>query len=132
MAKKFDINMDSFNTPNNMDSIYAGNTPIEVETPLKAESIKANRGIKNNENKKEDHTKNNGINKKDNYTLNIKIDSDLEDYFKNILWINRKTKSQYVNDLIRKEMLEKLELKENATYEEVQDKWQEYKSVNNI
>lgn len=129
MSKSFSIDMNTFNAPNNMDSIYAGNKPIEVETKTKADTQKKEVDKKEN---KIDHKKNNGINKNDNYTLNIKIDSDLEDYFKNILWVNRKTKSQYVNDLIRKEMLETLGLKENATYEEVQEKWQEYKRVNNI
>ncbi len=129
MSKSFSIDVSTFNAPNNMDSIYAGNKPVEVEIEKKEDIQKKEYHKKEN---KKDHTKNNGINKNDNYTLNIKIDSDLEDYFKNILWVNRKTKSQYVNDLIRKEMLETLELKKNATYEEVQEKWQEYKRVNNI
>lgn len=125
MSKSFNINMDNFNQVNNMDSIYAGNTPVEpVSTPAPKKAHK--------ETTKKDFKKNNGINKKDNYCFAFKIDSDLEDYIKNILWINRKTKTEYINDLIRDDMKKRLELKQNASNEEIQAKWGEYKRVNNI
>lgn len=133
MSKKnFNIDINSFSSINDMDSIYAGNTPTEtapiIETPKK--EVKNKTKIKNND--KIDHKKTNGTNKKDNYSITFKIDADIEDYLKNILWINRKTKNQYVNDLIRDDMIKRLKLKNNATYDELQTAWEDYKKANNI
>ena len=133
MSKKsFNVNVNDFNSTNDMDSIYAGNTPnIEQPAPVK---IKNDTKVKTNPKKSDkiDHKKTNGTNKKDNCSITFKIDADIEDYLKNILWINRKTKNQYVNDLIRADMLKLLNLKANATYEEIQTAWEEYKKANNI
>ena len=64
--------------------------------------------------------------------MKVKIDADIEDYLKNILWINRKNKNQYVNDLIREDMLKRLNLDADATYEIIQKEWDKYKKANNI
>ena len=136
MSKSFNVDITSFNNTNDMDSIYAGNTPAET-TPAIVETKKESK-IKEITNKNDiiDHTKtkdNKGrVNKKNNYSITFKIDADIEDYLKNILWINRKTKNQYVNDLIRADMIKRLNLREDATYEETQKAWDKYKKANNI
>lgn len=85
-----------------------------------------------------DKRKVNGKNKKDNYTISFKIDSDIEDYLKNIMWVNfiesrlETNMNKYVNDLIRQEMYKLLELDKNAKVEEVNSKWYEYKRKNNL
>lgn len=136
MSKSFNVDLTSFNNTNDMDSIYAGNTPVET-TPAVVETKKESKP-KTNTKKSDtiDHTKtrdNKGrINKTNNYSITFKIDADLEDYLKNILWVNRKNKNQYVNDLIRADMLKLLNLSDNATYEETQKAWDKYKKANNI
>jgi hypothetical protein len=135
MSKNFSVDVNSFTAINDMDNIYAGATPTEpiksvepVEIAPKTEKIKTN--SKNSD--KIDHKKTNGTNKKDNYSITFKIDADIEDFLKNILWINRKTKNQYVNDLIRADMIKLLKLSDNASYEEIQKAWDKYKKANNI
>lgn len=125
MSKSFNVDLTSFNNTNDMDSIYAGNTPVETKKISKP---------KTNTKKSDtiDHKKTNGTNKKDNYSITFKIDADIEDYLKNILWINRKTKNEYVNDLIRADMIKRLNLREDATYNEIQTAWDKYKKANNI
>ena len=107
MSKSFNVDLTSFNNTNDMDSIYAGNTPVET-TPAVVETKKISKP-KTNTKKSDtiDHKKTNGTNKKDNYSITFKIDADIEDYLKNILWINRKTKNEYVNDLIRADMIKR-------------------------
>lgn len=133
MSKSFNIDINSFSATTDMDSIYAGNDPVET-TPAKP--VETKKVIKSKTpNKKSDtidHKKTNGTNKKDNYSITFKIDADIEDYLKNILWINRKTKNQYVNDLIRADMIKLLDLNEDATYDEIQRAWDKYKKANNI
>lgn len=125
MSKNFNVDLASFNNANDMDSIYAGNTPVETKKESEP---------KTNTKKSDtiDHKKTNGTNKKDNYSITFKIDADIEDYLKNILWINRKTKNEYVNDLIRADMIKRLNLREDATYNEIQTAWDKYKKANNI
>jgi hypothetical protein len=132
MNKSFNVDLASFNNANDMDSIYAGNTPVET-TPAVVETKKESKP-KTNTKKSDtiDHKKTNGKNKKDNYSITFKIDADIEDYLKNILWINRKTKNEYVNDLIRADMIKRLNLREDATYNEIQTAWDKYKKANNI
>lgn len=133
MSKSFNVDLTSFNNTNDMDSIYAGNTPVET-TPAVVEKPKKESKPKTNTKKSDtiDHKKTNGTNKKDNYSITFKIDADIEDYLKNILWINRKTKNEYVNDLIRADMIKRLNLREDATYNEIQTAWDKYKKANNI
>lgn len=139
--KEFNIDVNSFmNNTNDMDSIYAGippveNTPAVVEKtePKKTTTKKLANATKNGT---IDHTKTTDelgrVNKKNNYSITFKIDADIEDYLKNILWINRKNKNQYVNDLIREDMLKRLNLNADATYEQIQKEWDKYKKANNI
>lgn len=85
-----------------------------------------------------DNKKVNGKNKNDNYTITFKIDADVEDYLRNITWINfiesriETNMNKYVNNLIRQEMYQLLGLNKNATAEEVKTKWYEYKRKNNL
>lgn len=143
--KRFNVDINSFNNTNDMDNIYAGNTPAQtiedtpkVSTDKKVKTNNNNSGKINNHKQAsiKDHTKTidaeGRVNKKNNYALTFKIDADIDDYLKNILWINRKTKNQYVNDLIRADMLKTLKLKDTASYEELTKAWQEYKKANNI
>ena len=130
--KEFNIDINSFNNLNDMDSIYAGNIPVE-NTPAKVETKKEIKSkTKPKKNDTIDHKKTNGKNKTDNYSITFKIDADIEDYLKNILWINRKNKNEYVNDLIRADMIKRLNLKEDANYNELQTAWDKYKKANNI
>lgn len=133
--KEFNVDVSSFmNNTNDMDSIYAGIPPV-------ADKVETKREDKPKTNTKKggtiDHTKTKdaktgNYNKKNNYTLTFKIDEDIKDYLKNILWINRKNKNQYVNDLIREDMLKRLNLNADATYEQIQKEWEKYKKANNI
>lgn len=85
----------------------------------------------------------NGVNKNDNYTITFKIDADIEDYLKNIEKItfieNLKkgtaeflNKTDYINLLIRKDMIEMLGLNENVSSDELLLGWLEYKKENNL
>lgn len=115
---------------NFMDSLYAGeDTPARVDPKQTGRPKATVTG---------DVTKVNGANKRDNYTITFKIDADIDDYLKIIEWVkfieNRETtnKNKYVNDLIRADLLKTLKLKPGATNEEIQAKWQEYKTANNL
>lgn len=117
MSRKEDIR-------NSVDSVFysnLGNAPKEDSKEQLKPVVK-----------QKNHKLANGTNKKANYTITLKIDADIEDFFKNILWINRKTRNQYVNDLIRQDMLKLLGLDNTATFEEIQEKWYNYKDANNI
>lgn len=87
---------------------------------------------------KKDNKKVNGVNKKDNYAITFKIDADVEDYLRNITWINfiesriETNMNKYINDLIRTEMLNLLGLSKNASSDEIKSKWYEYKRKNNL
>ena len=85
----------------------------------------------------------NGEDKNDNYTITFKIDADIEDYLKQIEIItfieNIKkgnpqsiNKTDYVNELIRADFKKMLGLKQDATNEDIQNKWLEYKKANNL
>ena len=129
MNKKFKVDIDSFNAINEMDNIYAGITPKEEKPAIKVMTKKVNDAKIDHKKTTDDKGR---INKKNNYTIVFKIDADLEDYLKNILWINRKSRNAYVNDLIRADMLKRLKLKDNVSYEELITAWEEYKKANNI
>lgn len=87
---------------------------------------------------KKDNKKVNGVNKKDNYAITFKIDADVEDYLRNITWINfiesriETNMNKYINDLIRTEMLNLLGLNKNSSSDEIKSKWYEYKRKNNL
>lgn len=87
--------------------------------------------------------KTNGVNKSDNFTLTIKFDANIEDYLKNIEkvtfiesmkkgYADYMNKTQYINSLIKKDLLELLGLDDKATSDEMLLKWLEYKKENNI
>ena len=82
MSKSFNVDLSSFNNANDMDSIYAGSTPVET-TPAVVETKKESKP-KTNTKKSDtiDHKKTNGTNKKDNYSITFKIDADIEDYLR--------------------------------------------------
>lgn len=61
------------------------------------------------------------------YSIMFELDKELEDYFKETQWITRKSKKDYLNDLIRKDMIERTGAKKNCSNEELQEKWLEYK-----
>ena len=141
MSKKgFNVDIGDFNKTTDMDSIYAGittPTPVKEDKPNTINKTSVNKVKTNKANDVIiDHTKTidskGRINKKNNFTITIKIDEDIKDYLNNILWINRKTKNQYINDLIREDMYKRLKLKENTTYEQLQTEWENYKKANNI
>ena len=139
MGKSFNVDINSFNenNANDMDSIYSGNITTNKDN---TSSIKRDTNNKVNKNKVNDviidHTKTidskGRVNKKNNFTITIKIDEDIKDYLNNIMWINRKSKNQFINDLIREDMYKRLNLKDNATYEKLQTEWENYKKANNI
>lgn len=87
---------------------------------------------------KKDNKKVNGVNKKDNYAITFKIDADVEDYLRNITWINfiesriETNMNKYINDLIRTEMLNLLGLNKDSSSDEIKSKWYEYKRKNNL
>lgn len=68
--------------------------------------------------------------KKDNekkYNLMFSVDSVLVDYFKEIKFLTQKNYKDYLNSLIRKDMIERIGAKEDCTDEELVAKWENYK-----
>lgn len=142
MSKSFNVDINSFNATNDMDSIYAGGTPTKQEPAPVKETKKA--PTKTNLKKSDtiDHTKTRDkdgrVNKTNNFAVSIKIDEDLKDYLAKIEWVKiisdreNTNKTKYVNDLIRADMLKRLNLDDNATYEQTQREWAKYKKANNI
>lgn len=61
------------------------------------------------------------------YSIMFEVDKELEDYFKETQWITRKSKKDYLNYLIRKDMIERTGARKNCSNEELQEKWLEYK-----
>ena len=97
------------NFDNVSDDIFsAGLTP----TPPKAKAVKQT--------------------KKDNYKIIIAVDDDLTEYFNNIMWIKRTTKSGYLNDLIRQDLIKTLGLNKTASKDDILAKWNEYKKENRL
>lgn len=142
MSKSFNVDISSFSATNDMDSIYAGGTP-NTEKVAPADTTKAKSKTNTNKSDTIDHTKTKdkktgNFNKKNNYAVSIKIDEDLKDYLSKIEWVKMLSdrvstnKNKYINDLIRADMLKRLNLKDNATYEETQKAWDNYKKANNI
>lgn len=85
----------------------------------------------------------NNINKTNNYTITFKIDADIDDYLKNIDKITfiesaksgkieSKTKTEFVNDLIREQYYKLIgaSVKDNA--DTINQKWLKYKEDNNL
>lgn len=85
----------------------------------------------------------NGDNKNSNYTITIKIDADIEDYFKNIDKITfiesvksgkieSITRTEFINDLIRKEFYKLIKASDKDSDDKIASKWLEYKDKNNL
>lgn len=67
-----------------------------------------------------------------NYSICIKVENDLVDFFKNALWITRKSKKDYLNDLIRQDFIKTIGARKNATDDELKELWEKYKQENNL
>lgn len=61
------------------------------------------------------------------YSICININKDLVDFFKNNLWITKKSKKDYINDLIRKDFYNTIGASDYATEEQIKDAWNNYK-----
>lgn len=124
--------MSKFNA--NMDDFFSG----EEQTTAPAQTTKKMGRPVAKATGKKDFKKVNGANKYDNYTFTIKVDALNEEYLKKIEWIKyietreTHTKNSFVNSLIRADLIRTLKLKDNASDQEIYDKWQEYKKANNI
>ena len=53
-------------------------------------------------------------------------------FFKNALWITRKSKKDYLNDLIRQDFIKTIGARKNATDDELKELWKNYKKENNL
>ena len=65
--------------------------------------------------------------KKEKYNLMFSVDSVLVDYFKETKFLRQKNYKDYLNSLIKKDMIERIGATENCTDEELLQKWEEYK-----
>ena len=66
------------------------------------------------------------------YAICVRIETDLVDYFKSNVWITKKSKNNYVNDLIRADFLKTIKAKEKTPEERQQELWQKYKKQHNL
>ena len=66
------------------------------------------------------------------YAICVRIETDLVDYFKNNVWITKKSKNNYVNDLIRADFLKTIGAKDRMPEEKIQKLWKKYKEKHNI
>lgn len=115
------------------------NDTIDNENPKVHISKKAEENKKKRENDPTLTTDEKGNrNRNNNYAITIKIDEDLREYFTKIEWVKMlteresTTKNKYINNLVRQDMLNKLNLKENATDEQIKKAWDNFKKANNI
>lgn len=144
--KNFDLNIDTFN--NSMDSIYSGvvETPKATEPQIKQERkkltdefIQSSKKLNKIQKANLDNPKvKEGTSKAKNYTITFKIDADIDEYLHNIEWIQydkgmrgKLNKNAYVNELIRQDMIKTLNLKPNASYDEIKSAWEQFKKDNN-
>lgn len=82
--------------------------------------------------------------KKDNKAITIKIDADIEGYLNNIAVITfidsikqgkqpqSINQTEFINQLIRKDLIKRLKLKDNVSADVISAKWLEYKKANNL
>lgn len=66
------------------------------------------------------------------YAVCIRIETDLVDYFKNNIWITKKSKNNYVNDLIREDFLKTIGVRHKIPEDRIQKRWNKYKEKHNI
>lgn len=137
MSKNFKQDIANLKEEMNMDSLYAGVSAGETKKVETTQPKKTGRP-KSVASDTKDFKKVNGANKYDNYTYTIKIDALYEEYLKKVEWIKfieeRETynKNSYINKLIRDDLIKLLKLKNNASDQDIYDKWQDYKKANNI
>ena len=105
-----------------IETILQEETPNQTTKLYEKAKEKEKRGRKKGTKNGEGEKLKNGV-----YCINFDIDKPLEDYFKETQWITRKTKKEYLNDLIRKDMIERIGAKKNCSDEELSQKWLEYK-----
>lgn len=65
--------------------------------------------------------------KKEKYNLMFSVDEVLVDYFKETKFLTQKNYKDYINSLIRKDMIERIGANENCTDDELVAKWEDYK-----
>lgn len=103
-----------------------------------SDNIKVSEDIKKTFDAKKGH-----YNKTNNYTITFKIDADIDDYLKNIDKITfiesvksgkieSKTKTEFVNNLIRQEMYKLIGVSVKDDADTINQKWLKYKDDNNL
>jgi hypothetical protein len=134
---------------NSLVSGFIAPQPIQEVKDTKEvvkETIKTNKTPKKEikTNTSDDNKKyKNGVNLNDNYTITFKIDADIEDYLKNIEKIafiesvksgkiDSTTRTEFVNDLIRKQYYKLIGASDKDTAEDINNKWLKYKNKNNL
>lgn len=70
--------------------------------------------------------------KKDAYKIIITVEDDLQEYFNNVMWIKRNSKTGYINDLIRQDYIKTIGASKTASKDETMEKWEEYKKQNRL
>ena len=113
-----------------VSGFVAPQQPIKEDTPKEVKKVS---------NKSNNLKYKNGSNLNNNYTITFKIDADIEDYLKNIEYITfiesaksgkikSKTRTEFVNDLIREQFYLLLGVSDEDTAEDINNKWQKYKN----
>lgn len=110
------------------------NTNDDVMTAFFSDPIKATAETieKRKETQKETNKPTERQRQDSNYSICIKVENDLVDFFKNALWITRKSKKDYLNDLIRQDFIKTIGARKNATDDELKELWEKYKQENNL
>lgn len=110
------------------------NISDDTMTAFFSEPIKTVAETKEKETKKEKETETTTREQRQdsNYSICIKVENDLVDFFKNALWITRKSKKDYLNDLIRQDFIKTIGARKNATDSELKELWDKYKKENNL
>lgn len=141
--KAKEINTDSlvksFIAPSTETNTKQVETKKEVKPKDKpSDNIKVSEDIKKTFDAEKGH-----YNKTNNYTITFKIDADIDDYLKNIDKITfiesvksgkieSKTKTEFVNNLIRQEMYKLIGVSVKDDADTINQKWLKYKDDNNL
>jgi len=104
----------------------------DTMTAFFSDTTKAVNNEKEKETKHEKEKETKTERKDSNYSVCIKIENDIVDFFKNALWITRKSKKDYLNDLIRQDFIKTIGAKKNASDNELKELWEKYKKENNL
>ena len=120
-----------------LNDLYAGTKPAPAQTSVKKTKTDTHKQ-KNIKPDADNFIKANGTNKKDNYTITIKIDAGVEEYLRNIEIVSilqdrrNTTKNQYINDLIKADIIKRLGLSKNASNIEIKKAWDTYLHNNKL